>query len=69
MPLTKLQSLEELNSEGIPNTTSLLPLDGCLLKRLECSGDALDNDELIEKMPRPQIQEEEDWEDEADDDL
>jgi hypothetical protein len=51
-PLTRLQNLEELNCWGIPESTSLLPLAKCYkLQKFSCSRNAMDLDELREKIP------------------
>ena len=51
-PLTKLQNLEELCCDGVPPTTSLLPLARCYkLKKVRCSIEAEDVDDLRERRP------------------
>ena len=51
-PLVKLHNLMELDCYGMPSSTSLLPLASCSkLKKLICSRNAKDMDELRERRP------------------
>ena len=62
-PLTKLQYLELLSCDGILDTTSLLPLAKCAkLKKLQCSEDAKDLDDLRERRPGLEFYTREQWE-------
>ena len=67
-PLSNLKNLKELLCYGIEPQTSLLPLASCTgLEKLECDAEAVDLEELRNRMPQLNINEEEYYDGEDDD--